>query len=312
MIILKDPIAVGSVVRSDSFGQYSMSERYRELKQRTGLDFDATIRLMDFLPAFLDGDRHKQIRKAMARQLAATKKLQEETAARQIAFLVEKLFVRPGEIELVSQFALPLWREISASIVDHNRDALDLINELPLLFFPTLSIRERIKINEKLEKFIEDNQMNVDDSLCTLALRVLGAKPFVGSLALSLYQIVAENAGKKSNEIKWPSIFPASSLTFVDRFCKHATQIGDDAFDIGTRVRCCTQEVTYSTEQKSAFLFGLGIHTCLGKGISEFSWKALTQQLSQLEVSLVPLSRQMDTHTEPFSMPSVARLAARR
>jgi hypothetical protein len=311
MIILKDPSAVGFVMRSDSFGQYSMSQRYRELKQRTGLDFDATIRLMDFLPAFLDGDRHKEIRKAMARQLAATKKLQEDTAETQIAFLFGKLFSAPREIDLVSQLALPLWREISASIVNHNRDALDLINELPLLFFPTLSIRERMKINEKLENFIQANQINVDESLCTLALRVLGTKPFVGSLVLSLYQIVADNAGNKSNEINWPRIFPASSLTFVDRFCTHATHVGDDPLAVGTRVRCCTQEATYSIEQRSAFLFGLGIHTCLGKGISEFSWKALTQRLSQLESSLMPLGSEMDTHTEPFSMPSVARIAVR-
>jgi hypothetical protein len=73
MIVLRDPIAVGSVMRSHNFEQYSMSERYWELKQRTGLDFDATIQLMDFLPAFLDGHRHNKIRKAMARQLRRRK-----------------------------------------------------------------------------------------------------------------------------------------------------------------------------------------------------------------------------------------------
>jgi hypothetical protein len=311
MIIFKDTIAVGSVLRSDKFGQYSMSERYRELKQRTGLDFDATIQLMDFLPAFLDGDRHKTIRKAMARQLAATKKLQEETAATRIVFLFDKLFIPPSAIELVSQFALPLWRDISASIVDHNQDALDLINEIPLLFFPTPSIRERMKINKKLEKFIENNQKNIDDTLCNLALRVLGTRPFVGSLVLSLYQTIAENAGKKSNEIQWPRIFPASSLTFVDRICKHATQIGNDAFSVGARVRCCTQHETHSSEENSALLFGLGVHTCLGKGISEFVWKALTQHLSRLGARLAPLDIQIEADTEPFFMPSVARIAVR-
>src|ERR1700747_2598821 len=104
MIIFKDTTFVGSVLRSDNFGQHSMSERYRELKQRTGLDCDATIQLMDYLPAFLDGELHKKIRKAMARQLATSKKTQEDTAASEIAFLFDKLFVPPNEIELVSQF----------------------------------------------------------------------------------------------------------------------------------------------------------------------------------------------------------------
>jgi cytochrome P450 len=311
MTILKDPIAVGSVMRSDNFGQHSMSERYRDLKRRTGLNFDATIQLMDFLPAFLDGDRHMKIRKAMARHIAASKRGQEKTAATQIEFLLGKLFVPPSEIELVSQFALPLWQEISASIVGHNKDAFDLINEIPLLFSPTLSIRERVKINGRLGKFIEKNQANIDDNLCTLGLMVLGAKPFVGSLALSLYQIIANNAGKKSNEIRWPKIFSASSLTFVDRVCKHATQIGNDVFSVGDRVRCCSQNPTYSTEQNSTLLFGLGVHTCLGKGISEFVWTALTEHLGQLGTYLVALDNQTDVYTEPFSMPSVARIAVR-
>ena len=311
MIIFKDTIAVGSVLRSDNFGQHSMSEQYRALKQRTGLDFDPTIQLMDFLPAFLDGDRHKKIRKAMARQLATSKKLQEETAATEIKFLFDKLFVPPNEIELVSEFALPLWREISASIVDHNKDALDLINEIPLLFFPTLSIRERMKTNEKLRTFIENNQMNIDDTLCALALTLLGAKPFVGSVALSLYHTIAQNAGKKSNEIHWPRIFPASSLTFVDRICKHATQTSSHDFSVGARVRCFTQSETYSSEENGALLFGLGAHTCLGKGISEFVWKALTQHLSELGACLMPLGKEMEAHTEPFSMPRVAQIAVR-
>jgi hypothetical protein len=309
MIIFKDTITIGSVLRSDHFGQYSMSERYRELKQRTGLDFDATIQLMDFLPAFLDGDRHKHIRRAMARQLAASKKLQEETASTRIALLFDKLFAPPNEIELVSQFALPLWREISASIVDRDRDAIDLVNELPLLFFPTLSIRERMKTNEKLRRFIENNQTNLDEAMCTLALRVLGAKPFVGSVVLSIYRTVAENAGKNSDEIQWPRTFPASSLTFVDRICKHAMQIGNDTFSVGARVRCFTQHEAYSSEENSVLLFGHGVHTCLGKGVSEFVWKALTQHLSQLRACLAPLDIEMDENTEPFSMPRVARIA---
>jgi hypothetical protein len=311
MFILKNPIDVSSVMRSNDFGQHAMAEQYRELKKRTGLDFDATIQLMEFLPAFIDGDRHMEIRKAMARQLAASKKRQEETAATQIALLFDKLIVRPSEIELVSQLALPLWREISASIVGQNQDALDLINEIPLLFAPTLSIRERLKTNEKLRNFIDNIQTNINDCLCTLALMILGAKPFVGSVALSLYQIIAENIGRKSNEIKWPRIFPASSLTFVDRICKHATKIDNDVFSVGARVRCYVQDAAYSAEQNGALLFGIGVHTCLGKGISEFVWKVLTQHFSQLEAYLQSLDIQMAAHTEPFSMPLVARIAVR-
>jgi hypothetical protein len=308
MILLKDPVAMSSVVGSEHFEPYSMADRYREIARRTGLNFDAVVQLMEFIPVFIDGERHRKTRRMMARGLAASKNLQEETATRKLKSLFEKLFVPPNEFDLLSQFARPLWREISASIVARSDDTLDLIDEIPSLFYPTLSIRERIKTNEKLASFIDADPLNIDERLAYICLAVLGARPFVGSLVLSVYQIVAQNAGKRSNEIEWPDIFPVSSLNFVDRICKHDTRIGDHEFDTGNRVRCYVQDATYSTEQNRASLFGLGAHTCLGKGIAEFSWRLLVHAFARLDAVLKPLGIEISAHSEPFVMPSTARI----
>src|SRR6266567_4739924 len=120
MIVLRNPIAAGAVIRSQAFKQYSMADQYRELKRRTGLNFEATIQLLDFLPVFIDGEEHIKNRKMMARRMAASKNLQEEVAATKINSLFQNLFFPPREIELLSEFAQPLWQEISASIVDRS------------------------------------------------------------------------------------------------------------------------------------------------------------------------------------------------
>jgi hypothetical protein len=308
MFILKDPIASSSVIKSESFETFSMAARYRELGQRTGINFDAIIQLMDFLPVFINGEKHRDVRRSMARRVASSKSLQEMAASKTIRSLVAKLFVPPNEVELLSQFAQPLWRAISTSIVERSDDMLDLIDEIPSLFYPTLSIRGRIKLNEKLASFMDADRVNLDERLTSLGLAVLGARPFVGSLALSVYGVIARNAGKNSNEITWPEIFPASSLCFVDRICKDNTRIDNWQFDAGSRIRCYTQEATYSPEQNNAALFGFGRHTCLGKGISEFAWGTLVERLAQIDAILVPLNIQITEHTEPFFMPAIASI----
>ena len=311
MIVLRNPIAASAVIRSEAFRQYRMADQYRELKRRTGLDFDATIRFMDFVPLFDDGEEHVRKRRMMARKLAASRNLQEEAVTTKTNSLFHDLFVPPREIELLSEFAQPLWREISGSIVDRSEENLDFIDELPSLFYPTLSIRERLKINDKLRRFLDVNRSNSDEALCNLSLVLLGARPFVGSLVHSVYQVVTLNAGRKSSAIKWPEVFTASSLNFVDRICGHDTRIDAHEFNVGNRVRCHTQDETYSTQQNKEMLFGLGAHACLGKGISEFSWKLLTQHLAQLDAILAPLGSAISTNTEPFVMPLAARIAVR-
>jgi cytochrome P450 len=311
MFILKDPIASSSVIKSERFETYSMAARYRELGQRTGINFDATVQLMDFLPVFIDGERHRDIRRSMARRVAYSKSLQETAVSDTIRSLVEKLFVPPNDVELSSQLAQPLWRAISASIVERSDDMLELVDEIPSLFYPTLSIRDRVKINGKLASFLDADRANQAERLTNLGLAVLGARPFVGSVALSVYDVVARNAGRNSNDITWPEIFPASSLCFVDRICKDNIRIDNWQFDAGSRIRCYTQDATYLPEQNTASLFGFGRHTCLGKGISEFVWSRLVERLAQIDAILVPLNLQLAEHTEPFSIPAIACIGLR-
>jgi hypothetical protein len=313
MITLKDPTAVRAVLTSEHFEMYSVASQYRELGRRTGFNFDAIIQLLDFLPTFIDGEAHLRARKIMARRIALSKKSQENTATKTIQSLFEKLFIPQQDVEFVSQFAQPLWREVSSSIVESNDEMSDFVDRIPSLFRPDLSIRERIRINEKLANFLDADGLNAEEQLANLGLAVLGAGPFIGSLVLSVYQIIVQNSGKRSNEISWPETFPASSLHFIDRVCTRNTQIVNHEFHAGTRIRCCIHDASYSTEYNKSSLFGYAMHTCLGKGISEFSWKMLIQNLAQLDAILVPLELQMasPTETEPYSMPATARIGLR-
>jgi hypothetical protein len=291
-----------AIILSSEFATYSMADRYRALSQRTNVDFSAAIKLLDHLPVFIDGENHQKIRKLMAKQVSRTKENQFTASNEALSKLRQELF-RPGsEFDLISEFCQPLWRSISSAIVPPNKDMLELIDAVPTLFSPFLSIRERAKINALIAAFLDVYCAHADDDLIHVCLASLGARPFVGSLGLSLWDVFQSNRDAKLSEISWPRMFPSSSLTYVDRIfatpgrCPHT-------FEKGDRVRCFTQSKAYTVEQNRSALFGFGAHTCLGKSISERVWVQVAAELSRVNLRVDCRSIAMSLYTDPFEMP---------
>lgn len=294
-----------AIIVSKDFDNYSMAERYRELERRTGLRFPHAIRLLEHLPVFMNGDAHQRIRKAMARQISKTKDCQFARAQAVFADLVERHF-RPGaEIDLVTDVATPLWRAISAEIVPRDGLSVELVDQIPGLFSPILSIRERQRIDREIGAF--EAASPGEDNLVLLCLAALGARPFIGSWSLSVYAVLQDNPGRRLPEIEWPAAYADSSLTYVDRMCTRA--VAEQAIEEGDRVRCMTQHPDYSAAQRKQALFGFGGHTCLGKSISEKVWTMSTGELARLDLAAECLGKEMSPHNDPFSMPASIRIA---
>jgi len=291
-----------AIILSSDFTTYSMADRYRDLMRRTNVDFNAAITLLEHLPVFIDGDSHQRIRKLMAKQISRTKSDQLSAATEVLPLLVQKTFMLARDTELIAEFCQPLWRAISATIVPPNEATLELVDAIPGLFSPVLSIRERVKINDLIANFMEEQPVDRDDELILVCLAALGARPFVGSLGLSLWAIFQRNEGLNLSEVSWPAIFPSSSLTYVDRI--HSRQVDSSlSFATGDRVRCITQHEGYSCEENRSSLFGFGAHTCLGKSISEKVWGLVGKELSRVKLRANCRSIVMSPHNDPFQMP---------
>ena len=302
-----------AIILSPDFKTYSMAERYRELSQRTGFDFSAAIRLLECLPVFIDGENHQRIRKVMAKQISRTKDCQLAAVRQTLTDLVDRGFRPIAELDLVANFAQPLWRSISASIVPRDTELLNLVDDIPALFSPALSIRERAKINERIARFLQDNAEadDADDRLIMLCLASLGARPFVGTLGLSLYELFRTNPAARMCDIVWPPLFPSSSLTYVDRICVNASEYEGIHIKDGERVRCFTQSSSYSSADNRQALFGFGAHTCLGKQISERTWSLITETFSKSELRAECLGIEMNPHDDPFQMPASIKVKLR-
>jgi hypothetical protein len=306
---VQDAARAKAIILSPDFGTYSMANRYRELAERMSLDFSSAIRLLECLPVFLDGDVHQRIRKAMAKQISKTKDCQFSASREKLAILFERVFRQNTQIELVEEFSRPLWRAISASIVPPNSGTLDLVDEIPALFSPILSIRERVRISDKIGDYLGAHPEEGDDRLIVLCLAALGARPFVGTLSLSLYEVFQENPGARLCDLTWPQLYPSSSLRYVDRICGKEAELAKSEFGPGERVRCFTQCADYSNEENMHALFGFGAHTCLGKSISEKVWGLVVETFSRSELKAEPLTITMSPHNDPFLMPAQIHIA---
>jgi hypothetical protein len=304
MRVFTDFETAKTIIQSKSFDNYSMANRYRELEARTGFDFSHAIALLERLPVFLNGDVHFRIRKAMARQISHTKECQFAHA--QVAFrgLLEKHFKTGARPDLVTELAQPLWRSISTVIVPRNALSVELVDQVPGLFSPILSIRERLRINALIGDYTKE--FPSEDALVLLGLAALGARPFVGTWSLAIDQILLENPGRPLSEIAWPDAYPVSSLTYVDRVCTELAP--EHEIKVSERVRCMTQHPGYSTEQRKMSLFGFGAHTCLGKSISEKVWTMTVAELAKFDLIATCLGADMSPHSDPFHMPSSIRV----
>jgi hypothetical protein len=306
---IEDAQAAKAAILSAEFTTYSMADRYRELSDRTKLDFSAAIKLLDHLPVFLDGEKHQKIRKVMAKRISETKDSQLAASQETLRALCTSVF-RPGsEIDLVPDFCQPLWRSISSVIVPYSETMLELVDAIPALFSPYLSIRERAKINAGVAAFLETHCAHSDDNLLLLCLASLGARPFVGTMGLSIWETFQTYPSAKMSEMAWPSMFTSSSLTFVDRIFSAPSKQCPHSLETGDRVRCFTQSRLHSPEENRMALFGFGAHTCLGKSISEKIWKLVVVAFSQIDLRVDCRSIEMSPHNDPFQMPASIKVA---
>jgi hypothetical protein len=306
---LKDPIEVIKVLKSKDYGAETISKRYRDLASKTDINFDATIKFLEGLPNFLDDDVHLKFRKAMARIIQSSKAAEEVGARAKIAELFRHITSRlEEEIDLIQEFSIPLWREIMIATLPSTYELTELARNIPRLFNPTLSLRARISLNKSLEKYFSESREDEFDALVHVCLISIGAQPFIGSLAQSIYFTAAAHDGLKAKDIEWPATLPYSSVNHVHRVKKNSNGSLTDTNSKAEPVRCFVQHRSYPAEYNDLLLFGHGIHACLGKAITEFCWNEIIQFLGGFDAYLRPISIEMEEDHEAFTMPKWARI----
>jgi cytochrome P450 len=304
MRIITDHHLARAVISSDGFSAYSLADSYRALGQHLGHDFGPVISLFDRLPTFLDGEAHREARRALAHSMSRNKAEQVD-AARNFLTTFGATKLQPGScFDLLEDLAQPLYRAISSAGSPSAwlaTEGFDLVEDLALLFSPATSLKKRFGINRRLADFTSRHGTTASHEL---GLLMLGIRPLTGSLALSLYDVLAQHPDAPLSAMVWPARLAHSALSYVDRICERPTIINEEHFEPGEHIRCVIQSPDWSAEQRQAVMFGAGAHACLGRPLSDLVWTMSAACFAAHDpgVAVEPLRMRHDS--DPFDLPA--------
>ncbi len=263
------------ILKSDGLRPVSISDRYRAIGEHLGEDFSPIIRLLDMLPVFASGPLHAELRRAMAKHLAAVRPRQL-LAMQQFLNTLPSLLMPGAQIDLLESFVRPLWQTIS----DAGSAGLSLppalVSGCAELFDSQCRLRRRIEVNEAIREFIATDPEATRQRLIVLGQSVLGTRPFIGSMTLSLHAVFSRNVGKPLHMIPYPARFAVSSLPATDRVAAQTPE---------HTIRCVLHSDRFSAAENDEAMYGMGEHACLSRAIANDAWTMVTARLAGLTIA---------------------------
>lgn len=247
--------------------------RVRQLAERLGQNFDATIQTFDHLPLAQNGEQHRVSRAKAAQFLGPGR----ARLKRELPSLVARHFS-----PLETSKTLEVMVEIIIPFVD---DCLTIVSEVAgdfeadsmvsRLFSQSAGVAKRRRLNRELIALrlrVEDKCPHAEANDIRLALMILGRDALIGTLAGSLAFFFEHLDGRQ-----------LSAETFSDTPTRTGVPYIDRVMADGKTVRCQLSDL--SGNKRTGF-FGKGIHACLGRAISADIFAEVSEFLSLVDRSV--------------------------
>jgi hypothetical protein len=261
---------------------------YRALAQSTGREFPNYLFAFRYIPLCHNDEAHRAARRRLA-EIISRRRAAQSTA---IPKLVPHHFRRfePGrDIELMADVLEPLVNDLIELLIEVPIRHTGALATASLVFDRFLGLRKRQGIEADLgalRSAIQDGlgpDAREDDVGDRLALCILGHDTLLGTLGESLHQILRRNPGARLSEIDFPTIPPETGVPVVERVVVEPAEIGGVSLPAGSRIRLFLQSLAYSRDPADrAKIFGIGLHTCLGRQMSLDVWGRVIAHLKTL------------------------------
>ena len=274
-----------AILKSTDFATADFAEWHRMLA-KMGIDCSAVIEILDHVPIANEGQRHAEIRTAMARCIAAQSGSTKDTVTETISVLVPARCRDGQRVDLVREIIRPVCDTLFERLLGVPVPSDEGISASQI-FDLYLSLNRRKKIVSKatamLETYTEaQDRLNIAPGYAT-SLRILGYDSIVGSLSGSILHVLEGASGKRLCEIAYPAKLPRTGVPYIERFAACDCQVGNAAIKQGDRVRLYLDSGSQGNHARNGeFHFGRGRHSCLGEDLSSWLWQTLTAELAQL------------------------------
>jgi len=271
------------VLSGSEFSQVRIVEYYEHLALNCGRDFKNIRRIAKFMPLFYDGAPHKKLRKQLAVFLRDVSDVSDvlQVFEREAGALIAQKMREVGPLDVVSEIGQPIVQKFSLSMT-----GLDHVDGPSSLIVGSLSLKTTREIDAGFGRlFAQSAERFPDEDVDMQALRVvfsiLGPGPLGASIVRSFQLLMAGAVKQPISSLNWPDSFPATGLEMAMRECRHQLLDQDGK---STRTRLVQVDLTRFLKDKSAnpnYMFGVGSHACLGRGLSLSLWKRIAVDMRQ-------------------------------
>lgn len=250
-----------------------------------GIDCASVIEILDYVATANEGQRHAEIRKNMARVIAANGRLAKAAAGEQLHQLAAELFRERKRVDLVRELIRPVSDTLFQTLLGVPMPPDEGISASQI-FDLYLSLNRRKSIVAKAGAMLETYTM-ARDRLATepgyaTALKILGYDSIVGSLGGSILYTLEHASGARLCDIAYPTTLPQTGVPYVERFASKDCTLGDANIKKGDRIRVFLDPGAQRNHANNGECnFGRGRHSCLGEDLSTWSWRTLTEAFAR-------------------------------
>lgn len=108
------------------------------------------------------------------------------------------------------------------------------------LFDGQCRLRKHIEVNDAIREFIAADSEGATQRLIVLGQRVLGTRPFIGTMTICLHAVLSRHLGKSLYTMVYPGRFAVSLFPVTDRVAAQTPE---------HTVRCVLHSARFSAEE---------------------------------------------------------------
>jgi cytochrome P450 len=283
--MVADPEKIVELLRRPDIAMPSLDDLIGHIEKRRGIELKALRQAARYIPVMHTGDRHAELRRALAVYLAR-KAAQSEAVLPEIMQRALKPLERKGTVDIYQEVVAPLMAEFTGLLVGVQvpREILEL--RLFLILTHRKSPSFIADLDRRFAAAIEFLKPHCEDDTdlgCKICCLTFGYETLTMMLVESILRIVETSLGAVCQLPVYP---PETGVPITWRQATRDTTIAGCPVHTRDSIMFALQAATYS--EKPAYknvLFGIGLHSCVGKQVSLMLWEELARQFNRLQIS---------------------------
>jgi len=314
VLCVYDAEMIAAIFRSEDFRTNPFADHYRQIAERTGIDFQASIDALDHIPFSKEGEEHRRLRTDMNKVVSAQSREHITGMEAFIDDLAAKAFVAGSEIELTSQFARPIFFELFGRWLNVDEREFMEDSHCSQVFDGAMSLNRRKRVNASLNglrcAFAERADRIPTTPEIAVAMNVVGNDALMGSLVLSLWHVLEQNPGARLSDIAFPANLVATGVPFIERIANRDIEINGMKVAKDEKVRLVIDATSRQiTGEEADLFFGKGRHLCIGKPMTLVIWRAIAKSLREIPLRFTLQDMKLRTADYAFNFPEFARIS---